>query len=62
MSSQEAVHLLRLRIAHDGRARQQFDRLLEAARLLVAGLADGLTDSEAIALVAAAAAGMEEAR
>ena len=54
MSEHEAVHLLRLRIAHDGRARMQFDRLLEAVRMLVAGLADGLSDAEAIALVAAA--------
>ncbi len=62
MSEQEAVHLLRLRIQHDGRARQQYDRLRDAARLLVAGLADGATDAEAISLVGTAAAGLKEAQ
>lgn len=60
MSEQEAVALLRLRIKHDGRARQQFDRVVATARLLVAGLIEGASDAEAIALVAAAARGDEE--
>jgi hypothetical protein len=55
MSEVEAVALLRLRIAHDGRARMQLDRILETARLLVQGLADeGASDAEILALVASA--------
>lgn len=60
MSDLEIIRMLRLRIEHDGRSRQQFDKLVKAAKVLVAGLDDGASDSRAIGLVCRATCGLQD--
>ena len=45
-----------MRIAHDGRAALQYQEVLKTCRLLVAGIADDVSDLDCINIVASAGA------
>jgi len=59
MRDQEAHVRVGMRIQHDGRAQQQYARLLSASRDLTAGIADDQSDTDKIMIVGAATRWLE---